>query len=352
MAAVTAQAMQSAAGAQRLGVAVIGAGHWGPQLARNVAASSDCELRWICDLVEPRAAAASAAHAGARPAQALAAARDDARVEAVVIATPAATHVALARAALSAGRHVLVEKPLALSLADAAELVALARRNDLTLLCDQTYCFAPAAQRLRALLREGELGGLRFFDSVRVNRGRVRPDVDVFWDLAHHDIALLDFLFQPDDGVIAVAARGADPLGVGRACLGQLTMQLRGGASAHVQVSWLHPTKVRTVVVGGAVRTAVWDDLQPSARLRLYESAGSSDVPPANAGALPVLLGGGEALAGVIESFVQIVRGRRPPQGELTAELRVLAVLEAVSTSLASDGATVRVEPPTAGGEG
>ncbi len=341
--AVTISAIHNAPEAQSLGVAVVGAGYWGPNLARNFAAATGFELRWVCDVVAPRARVSSAVHAGARAAATLAVVLADPGVAAVAIATPAATHAHLVRACLEAGRHVLVEKPLACSLAEAEGLVGLARQRGLVLLCDQTYCFAPAAQRLRVLCREGALGELRHVDSVRVNRGQVRPDIDVFWDLAHHDIALLEFLLAPDDGVVAVAARGADPLGVGHSCLGTLTLYLRHGAQAHVRVSWVHPTKQRTVIVAGSRRTLVWDDLAAGPGLRMHAGIEAGADGQGDAGSTPLALPIGEPLAAVVDVFGAVIRGTCAPPIGLDAELRVLATLEAASASLAHAGAVVQV---------
>ena len=187
------------------------------------------------------------------------------------IATPAATHFDLARAALDAGKHVLVEKPLTPSVAEGRKLADLAQRSGLVLMCDHTYCYTPAVQRIRQLIRDGEIGDIQFIDSVRINLGLVQPDVDVLWDLAPHDLSILDFVLPDDVEPIAVAAHTGDPLGTGRACLAYLSVWLSNGALAHVHVNWLSPTKIRTTLFGGSRRTIVWDDMNPVARIMIHD---------------------------------------------------------------------------------
>ncbi len=190
---------------------------------------------------------------------------------AVAIATPAATHYELVRAALDAGKHVLVEKPLTASAAEAAKVVTQAAEAGLTLMCDHTYCYTPAIARVRQAIRNGELGDLRFIDSVRINLGLVQPDVDVLWDLAPHDLSILDFVLPDDVRPVGVAAHATDPLGTGRACLAYLSVWLSNGALAHLHVNWLSPIKVRTTMFGGSRRTIVWDDMSPAARLMIHD---------------------------------------------------------------------------------
>ena len=197
-------------------------------------------------------------------------ARDD--VDAVAIATPARTHQGIAEAALLAGKHVLVEKPLADTVEHARAMVDLAEAQGLVLMADHTYCYTPVGpEDPRAGRRRVALGEILFVDSVRINLGLVQPDVDVFWDLAPHDLSILDFILPGGLRPTGVAAQGADPLGAGKSCVGYLTLPLPGGAMAHVHVNWLSPTKIRQMVIGGSERTLVWDDLNPQQRLSVYD---------------------------------------------------------------------------------
>jgi predicted dehydrogenase len=345
----------------RLGVAVFGAGYWGPNLIRNFAANPDCDLLWVCDLSRQRAERAVGRHSTIRVTDSIDDVLGDPRVAAAVVATPTATHAALATRCLESGRHVLMEKPLAMGLADGADLVALADRRGLVLMCDHTYCYTPAVVRIRELIQDGVLGDIQYLDSVRINLGSVRTDTDVFWDLAPHDLAILDFILPPDRQPIAVAAHGADPIGAGRACVGYLTLPLNGNAIAHCHVNWLSPTKIRTTIIGGSRQTVVWDDLNPIQRLSLYDRGidlGSAIGSRARrntlisyrvgdmvAPALPEQ----EALQSVASEFVAAIREHRPALTDGQAGVRVLRILEAASRSLAEGGAVIALDSrPTA----
>src|SRR5690242_8756043 len=222
-----------------LRVAVVGAGYWGPNLVRNFGSSPDWEVVALCDLDAQRAAAVLGPRSTVDIETSLEAllARDD--VDAVAVATPAQTHCAIALAALEAGKHVLVEKPLASTRRDADLMVSRAEELGLVLMCDHIYCYTPPVQYLRQLVHSGQLGDVLFVDSVRINLGLVQPDVDVFWDLAPHDLSILDFILPGGLAPIEVSAHGSDPIGAGRSCLGYLTMPLPGHAIANVHVNWL-----------------------------------------------------------------------------------------------------------------
>jgi predicted dehydrogenase len=336
-----------------IGVAVIGAGYWGPNLVRNFLACPEVDLRWVADLDRERAARAVGPRSTVRVAGDLETVLADDGVEAVAVATPAWTHFEVALACLEAGRHVLVEKPFASSVAEGEKLVAAAARNGLVLMCDHTYCYTPAVRRLGELIGEGALGDLQYFDSVRINLGLVQPDVDIFWDLAAHDLSILDFLLPDGQLPEAVGAQGADPIGVGHACVGYLTLPLAGGGIAHIHVNWLSPTKIRTTIVGGSRRIAVWDDINPAQRLSMYDKGVDLAGPVSRtvrrealvsyrigdmvAPALPEV----EGLAGVVRELAAAVREGRPALTDGESGLRVLKVLEAVPRSLAAGGAVV-----------
>jgi predicted dehydrogenase len=281
----------------------------------------------------------------------------DPAVAAVAIATPAATHFDLVRAALEAGKHVLVEKPLTPTVAEGRKLADIARRSGLVLMCDHTYCYTPAVQRIRQLIRDGEIGDVQFVDSVRINLGLVQPDVDVLWDLAPHDLSILDFVLPEDVVPVAVAAHTGDPLGTGRACLAYLSVWLSNGALAHVHVNWLSPTKIRTTLFGGSQRTIVWDDMNPVARIMIHDrgvdlvTADSLEPDERRQALISYRLGDmyapslpeREALRNVMTEFASAINENRQPLTDAMFGLRVLALLEAASFSAENDGAKVAV---------
>jgi predicted dehydrogenase len=337
----------------QIGLAVIGAGYWGPNLVRTALATPAIRLEWLCDLDIHRAQTVLGQSTTVRATTSYEAVLAESTVTAVAIATPADTHFDLVCAALEAGKHVLVEKPLTSSVAEGAKLAALARHSGLVLMCDHTYCYTPAVQRIRELVRGGQIGEVQFIDSVRINLGLVQPDVDVLWDLAPHDLSIMDFVLPKDVVPVAVAAHTGDPIGAGRACMAYLSVWLSNGALTHIHVNWLSPTKIRTTVFGGSRRTIVWDDMNPTARLAIHDR-GIDRLP---AGSLPraerqqalisyrtgdtlvPALPEREALMSVMEEFSSAIIQGRSPLTDAWAGLRVLTMLEAASRSAASDGA-------------
>jgi len=337
-------------------VAVIGAGYWGPNLVRNISNSAICDFRWVCDLDVSRAQGAVGRYSTIGVTDDIGDVLSDPRVHAVAIATPAHTHVEVTLSCLEAGKHVLVEKPLGETVAEAEKLVEVAADLGLVLMCDHTYCYTPAVQEIRRLVSEGEVGEIHYVDCVRTNLGLLQSDIDVFWDLAPHDLAILDAFLPERSRPVAVSAIGADPLGTGFACIGYLTLQLEGGGLAHSHVNWLSPTKVRTVTIGGSERMVVWDDLKLTQRLSLYDkgvdvldsdTSVSSQVRrerkvsyrygDLSAPALPVT----EALVNVVVEFIESIRKGRAPLTDGHAGLRVLRILEAASASLRQNGAAI-----------
>ena len=341
----------------RLGIAVIGAGYWGPNLARNLRASEEWRLDTICDLDLERAERVAATIGGVRVSDSVEDVLADPRIDAVAIATPAATHHGLALAALEAGKHVLVEKPLADSSEHGLAMIESAEARGLVLMADHTYCYTPAVLKIRELIAEGALGDILFIDSVRINLGLVQPDVDVFWDLAPHDLSIIDFVLPDGLHAEAVAAQGADPLGAGKSCIGYLSVPLAHGAMAHVHVNWLSPTKIRQMVIGGTRRTLVWDDLNPQQRVSIYDrgvdlQTQRGDSVDRTTSTISYRLGDTwspalserEALASMAAEFAASIREGRPSRTDGLAALRVLGVLEAASRSIADAGSLTRVE--------
>jgi predicted dehydrogenase len=339
-----------------IGVAVIGAGYWGPNLVRNFNASDECDLRWVCDLDIDRARKAVGRRSTIGLTRSLDEVLNDDNVEAVAIATPAATHGEIGMICLEAGRHILMEKPLAASVAEGEKLVYAAHERGLVLMSDHTYCYTPAVRRIRKLIDEGELGEIQYIDSVRINLGLVQPDIDVIWDLAPHDLSILDFILPAKNTPLAVAAHGADPLGTGRASVAYLTLPLGGGTIAHAHVNWLSPTKVRNMVIGGSNRMLVWDDLHPTQRLSLYDKGVEFDdalddeqrrnklISYRVGDVVSPVLPEYEALGAVVAEYVAAIRMRRPPATDARAGLRVLRILEAASASLHGNGKLVSLE--------
>ncbi|MGC5628582.1 Gfo/Idh/MocA family protein [Georgenia sp. Z1344] len=351
-----------------LRAAVIGAGYWGPNLARNFAMSTEWELVAVCDTDLERAGrlARRTGQPDVVGSVGELLARDD--VDAVAIATPARTHHAIAMAAIAAGKHVVVEKPLADTTARGREMVEAADRAGTVLMADHTYCYTPAVLRIKELVEAGELGEILYVDSTRINLGLVQPDVDVFWDLAPHDLSILDFVLPGGLDPLSVAAEGADPLDAGKACVGYLSLPQRSGAHVHVNVNWLSPTKIRRMVIGGSRRTLVWDDLNPQQRLSIFDrgvdlarqeevlgdTASRTDVTISyrTGDTWSPALSEFEPLGLMVSQLAASVRDGSVPPTDGRSALRVLEVLEAASDSLAGRGRHVGLGRSVAVGAG
>ncbi|WP_213816470.1 Gfo/Idh/MocA family protein [Glaciihabitans sp. dw_435] len=347
---------------EKLTVALVGAGYWGPNLARNFSTSPDWDLVAICDLDVPKAERLARTVGGDVAQFTFEEVLDMPGIDAIAIATPARTHHGIALAALKAGKHVLVEKPLADSTEHGREMVEEARLRGLTLMADHTYCYTPAVAKMRELIEDGALGDILFVDAVRINLGLIQPDVDVFWDLAPHDLSILDFILPGGLNATAVSAQGSDPLGAGRSCVGYLTLPIGEGALAHIHVNWLSPTKIRRMVIGGSRRTLVWDDLNPQQRLSVFDRGvdlGAQSTAGADRAASTVsyrlgdtwspALAEREALGDMVAEFAASIREGRPSRTGGDAALRVLAVLEAARESLAASGQISAVATQHAG---
>jgi predicted dehydrogenase len=342
-----------------VGVAVIGAGYWGPNLIRNFLGCDATWLWMVCDRDVERARRVVGRYTSIRVTDDLEEVLQDPRIEAVAIATPTSTHHDIAMRALAAGKHILVEKPLAQSVQEAEEIVDAAAHARKIVMCDHTFCFTPAVQHIREQLAAGALGTIQYVDSVRINLGIVQPDTNVFWDLLPHDLSIFDSVFPGGFRPKSVSAIGVDPIGAGHACVGYVTMVMADNAIVHVHVSWLSPVKMRTVVFGGSRRHIVWDDTDPAHRISVYERgidiARIPDSDDQRARMVQYRTGDmyapalteTEALQGVVREFARCVRTGESPLTDGRSGLRVLSVLESVDESIANAGVLVPVRHHT-----
>src|SRR4051794_18932599 len=332
-------------------IAVIGAGYWGPNLVRNFRGSPDWDLVAVCDLDEARArkVVGPRTMVDIETSVERLLARDD--VDAVAIATPAKTHASLALTAFAAGKHVVVEKPIAQTTEEAAAMVRAADEAGLTLMVDHTYCYTPAVQYIHDTIRRGVLGHILYVDSIRINLGLIQPDIDVFWDLAPHDLSILDYILPGGLLPEEVSATGADPLHAGKACVGYVTMPLANGGTAHVNVNWMSPTKIRQMVIGGSHRTLVWDDLNVVQRVSIYDRGIELTERPSDGAARAArniayrvgdtwapALEEREALGAMVAELAASIREGRAPRTDGEAGLRILSVLEAAGASMGAYG--------------
>jgi predicted dehydrogenase len=337
-------------------VAVIGYGYWGPNLVRNFAEATGSRVVGVSDLRGERLDSVRDRYPAVNATTDFEELLADPTVDAVAIATPVSTHHALAMAALCAGKHVLVEKPLAMTSAEARELIETAARLDRVLMVDHTFVYTSAVQKIKELIDSGSLGELYYYDSVRINLGLFQQDVSVLWDLGVHDLAIMDYLLGA--APTKVSAVGAAHIPGRPVNTAYLTCVFGNNLLAHFHVNWLAPVKIRRSLIGGARQMIVYDDLEPSEKVKVYDKGvtlanGTNDSNRANGGGkgkydllvgyragdvLAPHLGVGEALRVEVQHFVDCVRTGSRPVTDGESGLRVIRVLEAAEKSLANRG--------------
>ncbi len=331
----------------RLGV--IGYGYWGPNLVRNFTETKGVEVRAVCDLDAKRRALVHARYPALWTAAEAAEVIDDPQVDAVAIATPVTSHYDLALRALRAGKHVLVEKPLVATVDQARRLVEEADRRQRVLMVDHTFVYTGAVRRIRALTEDGTLGRIYYYDSVRVNLGLFQHDVSVLWDLAVHDISIMDYLLASKP--VAVSATGMSHLAGQPENVAYVTLFFADDRVAHVHVNWLAPVKIRRTLIGGSQKMIVYDDLEPSEKVKVYDKGVTMNEQPE--GLYQMLIGyrtgdmwapkldAAEALRVEAEDFVRAMETGKPPASDGRSGLRVVEILEAATRSMAARGRPV-----------
>jgi predicted dehydrogenase len=340
-------------GSSSVGLGVVGYGYWGPNLIRNFFETPNCQVRTICDASPSRLASAALRYPSAARTADFDDLLKDPLVDAIVLATPVHTHAALAMRALKAGKHVLVEKPMTTSSIEAEEMVELAQRHNRVLMVDHTFVYSGAVRRIKELLATGEMGNLYYYDSVRVNLGLVQHDVSVIWDLAAHDFSIMDFLL--DQKPRGVSAFGAAHLPGGRADVAYLTILFDNNLIAHFHVNWLSPVKVRQVLIGGDRRMVLYDDIQPTEKIKVYDRGvkWTDDPHEARREALVAYRSGdmyapkldqSEALRTECAHFIESIRAGKPPITNGLAGLRTVRLLEAAQHSLDNNGQVESVQ--------
>jgi predicted dehydrogenase len=333
--------------ARAVNVSVVGYGYWGPNIVRNVIERPEVELWGLCELSPERVAKFTSRFPGIRTTASFQEVLDDPSVDAVSIATPPATHFPLAKQALEAGKHVLVEKPLATTVRDAEQLVDLADRSGLVLMPGHTFLYSPAVNKVRELIRSGELGETYFITSSRMNLGIYQPH-GVVNDLAPHDLSIL--LYWLERPVASVAASGATVFRDGVPETAFLTLCFERGPTANVQLSWLAPHKLRQTIVVGSKRMIVYDDTASDGAVRIYDR-GFDFTEPSTFGEYQLTYRSGdmlvprleaaEPLALELEDFARAVRTGAEPRSHARLGVEIVKVLEAAHTSLTSSGRPV-----------
>jgi len=336
-------------------IGVVGLGYWGPNIARNVAAHRRAELAWLCDRSQPALAAASARHPHARTSDSYEELLRDPELDAVAIATPVSTHYELATAALEAGKHVLVEKPLAASSAQAADLIALAEERSLVLMPGHTFLYSPSVVKVKELLDAGELGEIYFVSFSRVNLGLHQPDVSVVWDLAPHDLSILSFWLGGMPQEVSALTRSCVLPGTPDVAF--VNLRFESGTIAHLELSWLSPVKLRRTSIVGSQKMVVYDDtsnepiriFDAGAELPAPESFGEFRLTYRTGDILSPKIDALEPLALEIEDFCRAILDGGVPRSSSTIGYEVVRSIEAIERSLEQGGVPCRADADLAG---
>ena len=339
-----------------LSVGVIGYGYWGPNVVRNLYSLDGCRIAGVCDRQPAALARVRRTYSDLAVTQEPTELLTSPKIDAIAIVTPAQTHFELAKAALENGKHIFVEKPFTATSAQADELIDLAAQKNLTIMVDHTFLFTGAVRKIRELIDERVLGELYYYDSTRVNLGVFQHDVSVIWDLAPHDLSIMDFIIrEKPQGVVATGEAHFN----GRADVAFITVYFPGKTIAHINVNWLSPVKVRTTLIGGEKRMLVWNDLEADEKIRVYDKglqvdagSGQSDGNGTSGakGLYELLvsyrsgdmwaprLDRAEALTVELAYFMDCVTKSQTPVNDGVAGARIVRMLEAADRSLHERG--------------
>jgi predicted dehydrogenase len=340
---------ERARNANAVRVGVIGYGYWGPNIVRNLHSLDECEVVMVCDKSPDALRRAQRAYPSFEFTTDFNAVLTSPEVDAIAVITPVWTHYELAKAALMNGKHVFVEKPFTSNSAQGEELIELAARRDLRIMVDHTFLFSGAVRKIRQIVDEGTLGPLYYFDSTRVNLGLFQHDVSVIWDLAPHDLSIMDHVIREKPE--AVVATGGHHLN-GHADMAFITVYYPNQIIGHVNVNWLSPVKVRTTLIGGKDKMLVWNDLEADEKIKVYDKG----VKITNGQGLYDLLVSyrsgdvwspkveqTEALKVELGHFADCIRTGRNPDNDGEAGLRIVRLLEAADQSMNARGRMIAV---------
>ena len=340
--------MDSTDGGSLLRVGIVGLGYWGPNLLRGLIEQPRVDVRYICDRDEARLTSFARRYPGAKATSCYEDLLEDPQLDAIVIATPVFTHFELAAAALRAGKHTFVEKPLAPSTAAANELIELAEERDLRLMCGQTFLYSPPVREVKRLIDTDELGDIFFISSSRVNLGLHQRDISVIWDLGPHDFSIL--LHWLDEVPESITATGRDSIVPGIHDVAFMSLQFPSGIVANVELSWLAPSKLRRTAIVGSNKMVVYEDGTPEP-VRVFdrgvvyrdpETFGEYQLSYRSGDILSPQIAATEPLVTELAEFVRLI-DMEETSGDLELARQVVMLAEAAESSLAQGGAPVAV---------
>ena len=344
--------MDSKGNGNVINIAVIGYGYWGPNLVRNFAETPGLNVAGVADLDARKLEVVNKRYPAVKTTTRFEELINDPSIDAIAIATPVNTHFDLGMAALKAGKHLWLEKPMAETADQARQLVAEAEKRKLVLLVDHTFVYTGAVQKMGEVIKSGDLGKVLYYDSTRVNLGLFQRDVSVIADLAVHDFAILDYLLG--EHPTAVSASGTNHFPGTPENLAYITLFYESGTIAHANVSWLAPVKVRQILLGGSKKMIVYDDMQPSEKIKIYDKGVDFTDDPQKIQEMRVgyrtgdmwapKLSGVEALRLEGEHFVDCIVNGKAPDTDGTLGLRVVELIEAATDSMRGKGEAVYVK--------
>ncbi|MEY4134124.1 MAG: hypothetical protein RL386_474 [Bacteroidota bacterium] len=334
-----------------LNLGIIGYGYWGTNLVRNFNNHPKCRVAKVADMRQDRRALLGKNYPAIQAVQLAEEIIEDPGIDAVVVATPVYSHYALAKAALLSGKHVLIEKPMAASSAEAEELIEIASRKHLTLMVDHTFLYTGAVQKIKVLIEANAIGTPRYFDSTRINLGLFQPDINVLWDLAPHDISILAFLLP--ERPYSVNATGVSHTRNNIENIAYMTVNYEHDFIAHFNCSWTSPVKIRQTLIGGDSKMIVYNDLEASEKVRVYDTGYTHTteedqfnirVDYRTGDVFIPKISGQEALSGVADDFIRSILETRAPLSSATLGLEVVKILEASQESIRNKGKEVRIK--------
>jgi predicted dehydrogenase len=330
-------------------IGVIGYGYWGPNIVRNLHGLDSTRVEMVCDKNPAALARARKAYPSIRAVSDPAEVLRSPEIDAVAVVTPVWTHYQLAKTALENGKHVFIEKPFTSSSAQAEELIELAAQKNLTIMVDHTFLFTGAVRKIRELTENGSLGDLYYYDSLRVNLGLFQHDVSVVWDLAPHDLSIMDHIIKGEpEAVVATGERHLN----GVEDVAFMTIYFPRNVIAHINVNWLSPVKIRTTLIGGQKKMLVWNDLVRDEKIRVYDKGvtiSSGDdirdllVSYRSGDMWAPQLEEPEALRVELDYFANCITNNKTPFNDGHAGLRVVRMLEAAEISIQKRGELVRL---------
>ncbi|MGZ5219040.1 MAG: Gfo/Idh/MocA family protein [Chitinophagaceae bacterium] len=334
-----------------INLGVIGYGYWGPNIVRNFFTATDCTVKAVADGRPERLAVLAKIFPSINGVKTAEEIINDKEIDAVVIATPVFTHFALAKKALENGKHVLIEKPMTSTVAQAEELIELAGRKGLTLMADHTFLYTGAVQKMKELIDTDIVGTPRYFDSSRINLGLFQPDVNVLWDLAPHDISILTYLIT--ESPVSINATGISHTRNNIENIAYMTVNYNSDFIAHFNCSWTSPVKVRQTLIGGDKKMIVYNDLEPSEKVRVYDTSYNHKTDDEKTTIMVDYRTGdvyipkislSEALAGVANDFIQSIIQNKQPLANSHLGMQVVKILEASQESIKNHGKEVKIK--------